>query len=1341
MKFLRFAIVTALLMEVHDAHSQNVLISEVYGGGGNSGTIYKNDFIELYNPTSAAVDLTGWSVQYISAAGTGTWSKTNLSGTIAARSYFLVQEAGGTGGTTNLPTPEVIGTIVMAATAGKVALVSNTTALSGASPASASIVDLVGFGTANFFEGTGAAPAPSNSSSIERKAKATSTSTSMQAGGADQFAGNGYDSNDNSFDFVTRPPEPQNSSSIVEPDIIPPTFTSTYPQISTVTSSRFDLVVNLNEAGNVYFVVLADGSTAPTSAQVKAGQDNHGNPLALAGLIHVPTSGSSFSTTISSLSPGTNYDVYVVAEDVAFNVQAAALLLEVTTDVAPSLTSSVSSYTFIGFTEKSKQSASTSYTLVAANLIDDVNVNVSGDFLISTDDHTFTTSLNILASDLASSKTVFVKFNPSGNVGTRTGTITHSTTGGSDKSVSLTAISIDPFNQNFNDPMFLVNSGWTQYSTTGAQMWSSTNFGHTCLTGCNSTTIDKAAQMNGYAGSPINNEDWLISPPLDLTTFVNYPALSFATISAFAGDALQLKYSTNYSGSGDPSAATWVSVDGKFPPSNSSVWTTSSNVILPKQLLYVAFVYTSNTTASRWTLDDWKVDDVASYINTSAIDFSFGEVTAGTSSSAQNFSLSANGYGDILISVPTAFEVSLDNTVFASSVLLPQTEASTGKMIYVRFVPSSKQLKWTGSFNFSGTGLAISSGSLTGSSYPKVETFNVATYNLEFFGTDVKDASNNEFGPTDDALQVTNITTVLQNIAADIFAVEEISDDNTFDQLLSNLPGYSKVVSDRWSYSWQPPDPNYPPQKTGFVYNTARLQLVGARAIFAKTYDSIIAGNKTLPSYPTGTSSSFWSSGRLPFMATFDVSINGIKRRVHVIDIHAKSASDQESYNRRVYDSKALHDTLNTYYPHDNIILIGDYNDQLYGSITWGASSSYQVFLDDVENFKAITYDLNVSGASTFPRSRSFIDNIIVSNELMNAFVANSATVEDPRSYISNYINTTSDHLPVWSRFLLSSKADQTLTFSPLPSKKYGDPNFVLLATASSGLDVTYTSSDPSVLLINGNVASILKAGSATISASQPGNEDFIPAASVDLTVTIKKADQTISFSSIADKTLGDDPFALIATSSSGLDIMYTTTTDKVTITNNQVALTKAGRASIKATQLGSENYNAAISVDQSFCIHPVTPAISVTDPVSISPTLTSNATTNNQWYFNGNEISNATNSTLVATTAGAYKVQTHVDDCFSEFSTEVNVVITAIEESMNPKISISPNPVADYSIISGIEIGQILVFDLIGRIHSVSIEKCNEGYRIDLREFSMGIYILRINSGEVTQTVKILKK
>jgi predicted extracellular nuclease len=169
-----------------------VVISQVYGGGGNSGATLKNDFIEIFNRGTAAVNVTGWSVQYAASTGTS-WQATALTGTIGAGRYLLVQEAAGAAGTVDLPAPDIIGVINMSATTAKVALVNTATELSGACPTDASIQDFLGYGTANCSEGS---PAPT----------LTNTTAALRAGAGC------IDTNSNSADFATGAPSPRNSA-------------------------------------------------------------------------------------------------------------------------------------------------------------------------------------------------------------------------------------------------------------------------------------------------------------------------------------------------------------------------------------------------------------------------------------------------------------------------------------------------------------------------------------------------------------------------------------------------------------------------------------------------------------------------------------------------------------------------------------------------------------------------------------------------------------------------------------------------------------------------------------------------------------------------------------------------------------------------------------------------------------------------------------------------------------------------------------------------------------------------------------------------------------------------
>ncbi len=183
------------------AVSPDIVISQVYGGGGNFGATYTNDFIELYNRGASAVDVTGWSVQYASAPGSS-WSVTVLNGSIAPGSHYLIQEAAGPGGTTPLPTPDATGGIALSAVSGKVAVVTTNAALTCGvdCDAAVGVHDLAGYGAANDFEAA-AAPGLSN------------TTAALRDGGGS------VDTDNNSADFAEGAPNPRNSGSAAEADL------------------------------------------------------------------------------------------------------------------------------------------------------------------------------------------------------------------------------------------------------------------------------------------------------------------------------------------------------------------------------------------------------------------------------------------------------------------------------------------------------------------------------------------------------------------------------------------------------------------------------------------------------------------------------------------------------------------------------------------------------------------------------------------------------------------------------------------------------------------------------------------------------------------------------------------------------------------------------------------------------------------------------------------------------------------------------------------------------------------------------------------------------------------
>lgn len=221
-----------------------IVINEVYGGGGNSGATFKNDFVELINRGSASVTISGATLQYASAAGTFNQYHPLPVITLAPGQTYLIQEAAGTGGTVDL-VPDYVAPIpinfesgtntkvgfAMAGTNLKIALVSN--AVQIANPTDANVLDFVGVGSANQFEGVGAAPVMSNTTSTSRT--------------------NGVDTNNNAGDFTNGTPTPRNSTQLA---------------LSDLSKVKVTLVRNSNVNNSIIFGAKANVQILNASGQV-----------------------------------------------------------------------------------------------------------------------------------------------------------------------------------------------------------------------------------------------------------------------------------------------------------------------------------------------------------------------------------------------------------------------------------------------------------------------------------------------------------------------------------------------------------------------------------------------------------------------------------------------------------------------------------------------------------------------------------------------------------------------------------------------------------------------------------------------------------------------------------------------------------------------------------------------------------------------------------------------------------------------------------------------------------------------------------------------------------------
>ncbi|MFN7793206.1 MAG: family 16 glycosylhydrolase, partial [Cyclobacteriaceae bacterium] len=469
-------------------------------------------------------------------------------------------------------------------------------------------------------------------------------------------------------------------------------------------------------------------------------------------------------------------------------------------------------------------------------------------------------------------------------------------------------------------------------------------------------------------------------------------------------------------------------------------------------------------------------------------------------------------------------------------------------------------------------------------------------------------------------------------------------------------------------------------------------------------------------------------------------------------------------------------------------------------SIIWD-EEKIQFLVDDVPFY---TYNPPVKNASTWPfdKPQYLLLNIAmggVGGAIDAAFTQSSMEI---------------DYVRVYQKGVTPPVNSQTITFPAIGDKTVGDAPFALMATASSNLPISYSTTSDKVT-ISGSTATIVKAGRVIVKANQAGSASFNAAPEVAQSFCIKplkptvivsqpttgtflltsssstgnkwflngnvivsatnstfttttlgnykvqvteddcvskfstdvevnlKDNQTISFTAIPDKTVGDAPFALTATATSSLGVAFTADSDRVTISGNTATIVKAGRTIIKANQGGNDSFNAAPEVTRSFCIKPAKPIVTVIGINVETIILTSNTETGNKWFLNGTVIPSATNATLPVTAPGIYKVQVTIDGCVSEFSADVPLIVTGDLVGVSSTVSSYPNPAENYLELSGIkgELSGVQLVDLAGRRNTIEFEKRGDVYHANVQHLTQGIYLLQLKEESRIRRIKVVKK
>ena len=1048
------AAAAALWLGAASASTSGVVISQVYGGGG---TTYTRDYIELFNAGSAPVSLTGWSVQYASATGTGNFAATAISGSLQPGQYYLVGLATTAGGAA-LPAADASGSTNMSASAGKVIVANIATSLAcngGSTPCSAAqlaqIVDALGYGGANYFEGTAAPVLSATTAALRAAAGCT-------------------DTNNNASDFSAGTPAPRNSASPLAPcgggggnQAIVPNCPASANVALGVTAS---LALSASDPDD------AVSSAAFASGNVAGMSLNNFTAAPAAGAAATVSLGLANTVAVGS------YPVVVRFANAA--LQTASCTVNITVagtggsfTPIPSIQGSGSTSPLVG------------QTVTTRGVVSLVNNNgyfiqdAVGDGNPATSDGLF----------------VFTSTVPTVSLG-----------------------------------QLIEVSGQVSEFNTGAA--------------ANALTLAHTVTELINPGTPLLLGTGSIAP-----TVINFPAAVDDELERYEGMLVTintpLTVSQNY-------------FQGRYGQVTLSAL---GRLLKPTQL------YRPGTAAALALIDQnlrasIVLDDGTSVQNPTPIPYIGADNTLRAGDTLQSLT------GVLDYGLATA-----DNTGLADWRIQP-----VGAPFITRV-------------NARTAAPAAAGGNL------KVASFNVLNYFTTFTngqtaagGTGQGCAPSNTTADcrgADSAVEFTRqrdkIVAAIIAIDADVVGLMEIQNNGT--TAVQNLVDGLNAVVGAGIYAVVPS-----PATTGtdairvaMIYKPARVALVGGALSDANAIHN-----------------------RPPMAQTFRLISNNEKMSVIVNHFKSKSCSSaagadldqgdgQGCYNdRRVQQAQALLsfiEAVKTVANDPDVLVIGDLNaygqeDPVFTLVAGGlvnqplrfSATPYSYVFDG----EAGTLDHGLATASLSARVLSAAHWHINADE---PSVIDYNTEFKPQDLYAANPYRASDHDPVVLGIDLQGQQAQTIGFSGPADQVLGAADFSLIASASSGLPVAFTSQTAAVCSVSGGVVHLVAAGTCTVVANQAGDANFLAAPQVQRSFVVRQA-QSMSFAPLGSHSISEGSFGLAATASSGLAVSYLSNSPAVcTVAGSTLTLLASGTCSISASQPGNGVWAAATVVTQTFTV------------------------------------------------------------------------------------------------------------------------------------------------------------
>ncbi|MEQ9405979.1 MAG: T9SS type A sorting domain-containing protein [Cyclobacteriaceae bacterium] len=354
----------------------------------------------------------------------------------------------------------------------------------------------------------------------------------------------------------------------------------------------------------------------------------------------------------------------------------------------------------------------------------------------------------------------------------------------------------------------------------------------------------------------------------------------------------------------------------------------------------------------------------------------------------------------------------------------------------------------------------------------------------------------------------------------------------------------------------------------------------------------------------------------------------------------------------------------------------------------------------------------------------------------VSAFAASSANYESSPAVDIVFTILKGDQTVTWSGFEeIADVTPGSITYSP--------DGFTMVAESGTGLDITYSiNSGTGTGTITGDKLDIATSGSFDLRADQAGDANW-NAAFATYSVTVNKADQTITFEAIEDKVRDTNGFAYAPTSSSGLEVSVSSSTGRTSYDGSQITFvtTSAGQEELILFNQGDANYLPAQNETVTFCISAPAPTLAISSQTNSEVTITSdNNFDSHEFFLDGNSIGIFSPGNFIFSDPGTYTATALASDgCpVSEISNAVvyEIALGLYDEN---ELEVFPVPATDFINIRSKSAADITykISDLSGRL----IMTGNVEGKVDVKSLKKGVYLLQLVTDGALQTIRFSKE